>query len=115
MQCIRSCLRSDIGGHDPLQEALAEIERLVAAKRRALVIADALQAALKNTRDALATLAYYDVTNLGSEQESGRPPRYFECRLCGDWNDAIKDIEHADGCPARARYEQSASGEVADG
>jgi hypothetical protein len=27
-RCIKSCLQSDLGGHDPLQEALAEIERL---------------------------------------------------------------------------------------
>lgn len=27
-RCVRSCLNSDLGGHDPLQEAHAEIERL---------------------------------------------------------------------------------------
>lgn len=30
-RCVRSCLQSDLGGHDPLQEALAKIERLRAA------------------------------------------------------------------------------------
>lgn len=58
-----------------------------------------LRLELERTRQALATLAYLDVTNLGSEKESGRPPRYFECRLCGDWNDEKKHIRHADGCP----------------
>lgn len=54
---------------------------------------------LERTRKALATVAYLDVENLGSKEQSGRPPRYFECRLCGDWNDEAKHVRHADGCP----------------
>lgn len=50
-------------------------------------------------KNALTSLAYLEVENLGSEAESGRPAKYFECRLCTDWNDEIKNIEHADSCP----------------
>lgn len=52
-------------------------------------------------RRELRKYGIWEVTNLGSEQESRRPRRYFECRLCGDWNDAVATVEHADGCPLR--------------
>lgn len=50
-------------------------------------------------KNALASLAYLEVENLGSKAESGRPAKYFECKLCHDWNDELRHIEHADGCP----------------
>lgn len=58
------------------------------------------QEALDITKRALVTVGYLSVTNLGSERESGRPPHYL-CRLCGDWNDEMKHVEHADGCPLK--------------
>jgi hypothetical protein len=57
---------------------------------------------IEQLRVALSSIGFLEVTNLGSEAESGRPPKYFECRLCGDWNDEAKHIEHADGCTLRS-------------
>lgn len=58
-----------------------------------------VDAEIAQLRAALNITAIYDVENLGSFEQSGRPPRYFQCRLCDDWNDQPKHIEHAEGCP----------------
>ncbi len=78
--------------------------------------ADATISRLSGIISALKPMAYLEVTNLGSESDTGRPPKYFECRLCGDWNDELKHIEHADNCPlhgggARGHQQQLDTGQ----
>jgi hypothetical protein len=85
-----------------MREWKAEIERLtdeVASKSEQIGKLYKVCNERDVLKNALASLAYFEVENLGSEAVSGRPAKYFECKLCGDWNDTKLHIEHADSCP----------------